>query len=314
MLCRAHRPWGPTLLSSLAVWATACSTDPGVHLTADKDDAGQSSSADGPLALGDSLSNWDLRGTSFSDDAGSVSNIQGDAACAMQSIQAERVPLDLYVMMDTSGSMLDRTTSGQTKWDAIKAALSSFFVDPQSAGLGVGLQYFPQIRAEVPESCTSDAMCGAFGPCFRVRACSGTGNSCQQNNQCGAGQSCILVGLCSLTGNPCIPVGAPCGAGPRGTPAGNTCSTFPGYCLGRDKCEVPAYAMPDVRVAELPGAGAALMSSLSKKQPDGLTPTAPALSGAIDHVRTLLRDNPGRRGAVVLATDGFPSFCAPARL
>jgi hypothetical protein len=37
-----------------------------------------------------------------------------------------------------------------------------------------------------------------------------------------------------------------------------------------------------------------------------------ALRGAFDHLRAHLQANPGRRGAVVLTTDGLPSGCMPS--
>ena len=45
---------------------------------------------------------------------------------------------------------------------------------------------------------------------------------------------------------------------------------------------------------------------------DGLTPTAGAVSGAIQHAQALARANPTHKVAVLLATDGLPSECTPA--
>src|SRR5262252_3176310 len=53
----------------------------------------------------------------------------GDAACFTHGEQAMRLPLDIYVMMDSSGSMADLTATGQTKWDAVRAALTTFVND-----------------------------------------------------------------------------------------------------------------------------------------------------------------------------------------
>jgi hypothetical protein len=84
-----------------------------------------------------------------------------------------------------------------------------------------------------------------------------------------------------------------------------------GYCDGRDHCEATTYATPDVEVAALPGAAMALVTSLTQHMPDGLTPTASALSGAIAHAQALARANRSHRVVVLLATDGFPSECMP---
>jgi len=45
--------------------------------------------------------------------------------------------------------------------------------------------------------------------------------------------------------------------------------------------------------------------------PDGLTPSAPALQGAIDEATSYTAANPDHAVAVVLATDGFPTECTP---
>jgi hypothetical protein len=83
------------------------------------------------------------------------------------------VPVDVYVMLDISGSMLDPSgTAGMTKWDAVKSALSAFFSDAQSAGLSVAIQYFPLRTPNTPTTCASDAECGLAGPCLL--------NVCQQ--------------------------------------------------------------------------------------------------------------------------------------
>ena len=65
--------------------------------------------------------------------------------CASSSQTATLIPLDIFIMMDQSGSMGDPTGTGVSKWDAVKQALSAFVGDPASAGIGVGIQYFPKI-------------------------------------------------------------------------------------------------------------------------------------------------------------------------
>jgi hypothetical protein len=51
-------------------------------------------------------------------------------------------PVDMFIMYDQSGSMNENTPAG-SKWNAIKAALTGFVNSPASAGIGVGIQYFP---------------------------------------------------------------------------------------------------------------------------------------------------------------------------
>ncbi len=79
----------------------------------------------------------DSGGAPESDGAG------GDSAvCDAQVREGQRVPVDMYFLVDSSGSMGDEV-SGGTKWDVISSALIAFLEDPRSAGTGVGLGYFP---------------------------------------------------------------------------------------------------------------------------------------------------------------------------
>ncbi len=88
--------------------------------------------------------------------------------CAGDVEMGKPIPVDVYVMLDISGSMTDPSgTAGMTKWDAVKSALNAFFGDAASAGLSVAIQYFPLRTPGTPTSCTSDTDCGAAGPCLR---------------------------------------------------------------------------------------------------------------------------------------------------
>jgi hypothetical protein len=235
----------------------------------------------------------------------------GDAACAAQTQKAQQLPLDMYVLLDSSGSMTDATHSGASKWDAIGSALRSFLGDPASAGLGVGLQYFPLTKPGIPDQCASTAECGASGPCNFARACLAGQTYCDTNADCAKGDTCELIGGCTLTTDLCLPIGSYCG-GTRGVPRGNQCVALDGYCVGRDLCDSAPYAAPAVEVAPLPGAANALVASLAQHMPDGLTPTSGALTGAIAHAQALAKaSKDGHRVVVVLATDGLPSECAP---
>ena len=87
-----------------------------------------------------------------------------DAACAMNSRKADQIPLDMYLMLDSSGSMTDFIADGKTtKWAAVQKALVAFVNDPDSAGLGVGLQYFPLTQPGAPEVCFASSECGTGG-------------------------------------------------------------------------------------------------------------------------------------------------------
>ncbi|MEZ4294383.1 MAG: VWA domain-containing protein [Polyangiaceae bacterium] len=109
--------------------------------------------------------------------------IDGSCACAAETTSANPVQLDLFVMLDQSGSMSNTVSGGATKWSAVTSALKSFMQDPSNTGLGVGIQYFPLSAGgqACNPVCTTDADCGAFGPCFIFvcLGCSGGGgDSC----------------------------------------------------------------------------------------------------------------------------------------
>jgi hypothetical protein len=134
---------------------------------------------------------------------------------------------------------------------------------------------------------------------------------CKTDRDCGTAQTCIPLGTCSLSDKYCTQFGALCG-GEGGVPAGNTCTQIPGYCEARDICESAPYANPTVPISVLPGATPSILAALGNRKPEGLTPTGPALTGAIEHARMRQRANPQRKAAVLLASDGFPSECMPA--
>jgi hypothetical protein len=88
----------------------------------------------------------------------------GDApACASSMTKADQIPLDLFIMLDQSGSMQGN------KWDSVTTALKAFVQQPSLAGVSVGMQYFAVPAAAnscTVALCTSDAQCGAgCGPC-----------------------------------------------------------------------------------------------------------------------------------------------------
>jgi hypothetical protein len=114
-------------------------------------------------------------------DCGANACVQGACACASQSQTAKPVQLDLFIMMDQSGSMSDAVAGGGTKWSTVTTALNGFFADPANAGLGVGIQFFGlPASGQVPGFCTTDADCLGFGPCFFFQCLGGggSGDSC----------------------------------------------------------------------------------------------------------------------------------------
>lgn len=63
--------------------------------------------------------------------------------CATGSEEAKARPVDLYVMLDRSGSMVG------PKWTAVTSGLSDFFASPGTSDLRLGLQFFPLDGAQV---------------------------------------------------------------------------------------------------------------------------------------------------------------------
>ncbi|MEJ7729746.1 MAG: vWA domain-containing protein [Polyangiaceae bacterium] len=82
----------------------------------------------------------------------------GVETCAESESLAAQKTLDIIVVLDRSGSMLG------AKWDGSVTALSTFVNDPASAGINVGIIYFPQDGAS--DSCNIEQYknVNAFGP------------------------------------------------------------------------------------------------------------------------------------------------------
>ena len=112
--------------------------------------AGCSAGGDGSsYGNGGSAGNAGADGGSFDTGYTGDGEIDPDSSCAATSLQAERVPLDMFIMADTSGSM------DGTKLTALKDGLTHFLQDGESAGMGAAAQQFPLGGAN--ESCDSNA-------------------------------------------------------------------------------------------------------------------------------------------------------------
>jgi hypothetical protein len=231
------------------------------------------------------------------------------ASCAAEVHRGERIPVDIFVMLDISGSMKEPTSAGPTKWDAVNTALEDFLQSPESDGLGVGIQYFPLNAADAPASCTNDDQCGSYGPCL-LNACEGAAPdlvACSTNTDCARGEGpCVPLGACQVSQGLCIDIGYPCGFD-----LGDPCVELGSSVCWAADCGRADYQTPAVSIAPLPGNGAALLASLRDQTPDGGTPTGPALEGATAYARAYATANPTHAVAVVLATDGLPTDCTP---
>jgi hypothetical protein len=104
---------------------------------------GSAASSTGGSAAGDG---GDLPDVTFvydppADDGG----LDPDSSCAKTVVQAEPLPLDMYVILDKSGSMgidCNVGSTGTSKWCYAINALYKFFDAPSSVGTGVALNFF----------------------------------------------------------------------------------------------------------------------------------------------------------------------------
>lgn len=64
--------------------------------------------------------------------------------CGGFTFEPERLPLDMYFLVDSSGSMGEPTAGGGNKWDLVSRALIEFASAPENAQINAGIGYFPQ--------------------------------------------------------------------------------------------------------------------------------------------------------------------------
>jgi hypothetical protein len=157
--------------------------------------------------------------------AGTTAPATGDAdVCKASSVSAQKLAVDVFMMIDQSISMITPDDSGNSRWDDVIQALTQFVQAPDSAGIGIGVQYF---------------------------------------------------GL-GLAGGSCAP---------------------------------EDYASAEVAIAPLPANADPIVSSFAAHMPSSVTPTAPALQGAIQYAQTFKQTNPTHSVMVLLVTDGEPDAC-----
>jgi hypothetical protein len=218
------------------------------------------------------------------------------------------------LMQDTSGSMWEYTSGTTSKWDAVKSALTTFMGDPQSAGISLGIQFFPLFGA-APNSCAATADCGAAGGICYLGTCSKNGAPCAVNGDCtggGAMNTCILPNMrchdereivCVSGSITCSNLGY--GACDRPLVRGACVNVLTG--AAPMSCTSTDYATPASAIAPLPGAAAGISAQLAVHIPLGLTPTYYALQGAIQAAQTYAAAHASEVVAVVLSTDGIPN-------
>jgi hypothetical protein len=235
--------------------------------------------------------------------------------CAAKTFLGERLPVDLLLLVDSSGSMGYKPGTAATKWQMQTEALSKFLKDPMSGGLGVGLQFFPLPTAGKP--CTADLDCRmglpVGGSCVPRSYCAGAQSSqrtCSDrglSTGCEDGEMCVPTGRCSMSGADCTNIGQACPG-----MANDRCMDPQRICIfGSTTCVEETYRQVAVPIADLPGNEPMLNGRIAQVLPGGGTPLGPALRGAYAHLSTHLATRAGRRAAVVVATDGIPQACTP---
>lgn len=207
--------------------------------------------------------------------------------CLTASAAAEPFPLDMYVMMDQSGSMGMPVNLmqplGPTQWTAVRDAFVGFLNDTTHTGMSMGIQYFPlPIEPWDPLKCGSSSDCSGGAFCAQLDNGKHCVKPCTSDANCAAESECLSFE----------------------DDQGNTVK----FC-SNDTCDVSAYATPEVPIAELPGVNASIIGSLNAHAPLTMTPTAPALEGAIQYASQWATTHPGHTTIVVLATDGQPTVC-----
>lgn len=87
-------------------------------------------------------------------DAGAWDGAGPPPTCGSSTQQAQLLPLDMFLMLDRSGSM-----GTSNRWGKVRDALTAFVSDPQSAGMGIGQGFFyPQKK---PNNSGSISTCKA---------------------------------------------------------------------------------------------------------------------------------------------------------
>ncbi len=124
------------LCAGISAFVAACSASSGDSTVGGAAGSAQAGSGASGGALG-SGGTFATGGVSASSGAGGGGGFGAD--CGGQSEKAQPVPLDMYIMLDHSGSMI---LFGLDLWTPVGSALGSFVAAPEAAGIGVGIQFF----------------------------------------------------------------------------------------------------------------------------------------------------------------------------
>ncbi len=232
-----------------------------------------------------------------------------------QTHAGEPAPLDLVLLVD-------RWTGMRSDWPIITAALKQFIGDPASAGISVGLQFFPAL------SCNSDLDCGQpqrpgiedrnldcrpTEVCFEANGRpSALFSGCDSRDEargCPSPQRCRRLGHCADSLQPCALGGPACPGGQTCVPTGKACHRYLSYA---GACVAPPYTGLAADLQLLPAGARSLSRTIdvTYRALERSKPTLFALRGTLDRLRQHAQQHPQRRVALVLVTDPYDeSFC-----
>jgi hypothetical protein len=146
----------PVLLGFLV--AAACSGSNTSEVSGGAAASGNTANGSGVGGSGLSLGSGGSSASGNGTGTGGSGTFDPNSACATSSANGEPIPVDLYFMVDITGSMncpvpQDPMTpcevdpgppySKTTRWTVESAALSAFVGDPMNKGLGMGIRFFP---------------------------------------------------------------------------------------------------------------------------------------------------------------------------
>ena len=223
--------------------------------------------------------------------------------CVVYESAVAVVPLDLFMLLDASGSMAQALDQSYTKWSAVGDALTFFMTAPESGGMTVALTFFPIIDESVPRYCSALLSCPDPEWCKPAFVCAEAGGFCSVDEDCQDDDHpddvCVPLKTCTTNPYPCTE--------PSSCLSGQC--ELGGTCDDRYTCEAAAYATTVFGPSELPGAANGFLQKLHAQQPLGGTPTLPALRGVLSAARNRAKALPSHKVVVLMATDGAPTVC-----
>jgi hypothetical protein len=89
---------------------------------------------------------------------------------------------------------------------------------------------------------------------------------------------------------------------------------FERTCTNATYCTSETYEAPAVEIGRLSSQRDTIVDALNTRVLEGLTPTGPALRGAVDQAADYARQHPEQSVVAVLATDGLPTECDPVEI